>query len=345
MGATCAPSYANLFLGAWEQDIFQCNPPRYIDKIRHWIRYIDDIWFIWEGSMDELKCLMDDLNNNDLNIKLTYTHGHLNFLDVEIQVTAAGILNTDVYRKPTATNTLLHAQSSHLQSTIRGIPIGQHLRIKRICSTEENFQKQARELYSRFRERGYSHRTIRHGYHRARGASRNALLYKPPIQQSGEPQQVKQQCLERPPNPGERNVTVQDLPPELVQHIISFLSVRDVMLLGETCHFLHQVCNSWRSWRSLYQKIRPCETEAADWRRQVILHYTKGMFFHHFSSRQRLCGRIVSPISPCGFQRFLAMVDKLFVLYYTGALYHLHRHQWTLPAALAAVPGRKRFHI
>ncbi|XP_069616043.1 F-box only protein 24 [Ranitomeya imitator] len=117
-----------------------------------------------------------------------------------------------------------------------------------------------------------------------------------------------------------------ELEPRVVQHIISFLSVRDVMLLGETCHFLHQECNSCRSWRSLYQKIRPCKTEAADWRRQVILHYTKGMFFHHFSSRQRLCGRIASPISPCGFQRFLTMEDKLFVLDYTGALYHTFRN-------------------
>ncbi|XP_077116847.1 F-box only protein 24 [Ranitomeya variabilis] len=155
--------------------------------------------------------------------------------------------------------------------------------------------------------------------------------------------QVKQQCLERAPNPGGRNVTLQDLPHELVQHVISFLSVRDVVLLGETCHFLHQVCNSPRTWRSLYQKIRPCETEAVDWRRQVILHYTKGLFFHHFPSRQRQCDRIVTPISPSGFQRFLAMVDNLCVLDYTGALYHL-RHSFST-ASYTVTRGHWRTYL
>ncbi|XP_073511107.1 F-box only protein 24 [Phyllobates terribilis] len=134
---------------------------------------------------------------------------------------------------------------------------------------------------------------------------------------------VKKQHLEREPNPRGRNVTLQDLPPELVEHIISFLSLRDVMLLGETCRFLHQVCNSCRSWRSLYQRIRPQHTQAANWRRLAILHYTKGIFFHSFSSRQHLCGQTVSPISSNGFQRFLATAHNLYVLDYTGALFHL----------------------
>ncbi|CAJ0967631.1 unnamed protein product [Ranitomeya imitator] len=84
MGASCAPSYANLFLGAWERDIFISNPIPGIDSVHHWMRYIDDVWFIWEGPRHQLESLMAVLNNNNLNIKLTYKAGrNLDFLDLQ----------------------------------------------------------------------------------------------------------------------------------------------------------------------------------------------------------------------------------------------------------------------
>ncbi|KAM4037172.1 F-box only protein 24 [Anomaloglossus baeobatrachus] len=135
--------------------------------------------------------------------------------------------------------------------------------------------------------------------------------------------QVKKRRLERPTNPRGRNITLQNLPPELVEHILGFLPLRNVVILGETCRYLHQVCNSRRTWRRLYRRIRPDVREAEDWRRQVILHYTKGIFFHHFSSRHHLCGQTVPPVSPNGYQRFLVMADNLCVLDHRGALFSL----------------------
>ncbi|XP_075703458.1 F-box only protein 24 isoform X2 [Rhinoderma darwinii] len=133
---------------------------------------------------------------------------------------------------------------------------------------------------------------------------------------------VKRRYLDLPPTTG-RNAGLQDLPAELVEHIISFLSVRDVVFFGETCRYLHQVCDSRRTWRSLCLKSRPAVSAAGDWRRQTILDYTKGMYFHHFSSRHRLCGNTVPPAIPSGFQRFLAMADNLCVLDYAGTLFSI----------------------
>ncbi|CAJ0930513.1 unnamed protein product [Ranitomeya imitator] len=179
MGASCAPSYANLFLGAWERQIFSSDPVLGTENIHHWMRYIDDVWFIWEGPRQDLDLLMSRLNMNELNIKLTYKVGReLEFLDIQIRTTSNGNLTTEVYRKPTATNTLLHARSSHPGSTIRGIPTGQFLRLKRICSDDFAFEEQAKILRDRFRERGYSRKAIRDSYHRAKHTPRNELLYK-----------------------------------------------------------------------------------------------------------------------------------------------------------------------
>lgn len=55
MGTKCAPSYANLYLGGWEQDLlFDDNIQRFFEQIPIWRRYIDDIFFIWTGSHTDL---------------------------------------------------------------------------------------------------------------------------------------------------------------------------------------------------------------------------------------------------------------------------------------------------
>ncbi|CAJ0968183.1 unnamed protein product [Ranitomeya imitator] len=179
MGACCAPSYANLFLGSWERQIFVCDPIPHASLISGWMRYIDDIWFIWEGSIEELSTCMEALNQNDLNIKLTFHSGRsVEFLDLSIKVDDKGFLFTDLYRKPTSTNAFLHATSAHPPATIRGIPTGQFLRAKRICTNPKDFELQAADLSRRFQERGYSKRNIRRGYQRASMTDRNDLLYK-----------------------------------------------------------------------------------------------------------------------------------------------------------------------
>ncbi|XP_073431355.1 uncharacterized protein [Dendrobates tinctorius] len=179
MGASCAPSYANLFMGAWERTIFQEEEIRGVERIHNWIRFIDDIMFIWDGPIDELMSLMCQLNNNDQNIKLTYKYGRtIDFLDLSITVLPNGQLSTTVFRKPTETNSLLHAASAHPKTTINGIPIGQFLRIKRICSEESLFEEQSTILKKRFQDRGYGRRAIQKGYIRAKNTPREQLLHK-----------------------------------------------------------------------------------------------------------------------------------------------------------------------
>ncbi|MEE6523881.1 hypothetical protein FKM82_022987 [Ascaphus truei] len=78
--------------------------------------------------------------------------------------------------KSTATNSLLLAQSQHPRSLVAGIPIGQYLRLRRNCSTIEEFTTQSKELRSRFLNRGYSIKTLNKAYHRALHSDRASLL-------------------------------------------------------------------------------------------------------------------------------------------------------------------------
>lgn len=101
----------------------------------------------------------------------------LPFLDLTIQI-KNGQISTKTFRKDTAANTLLLATSHHPRSLIHGIPVGQFLRTRRNCSEDNEFLQESRELYKRFRERGYSHGCIRKAKKRAYLTERTSLLSK-----------------------------------------------------------------------------------------------------------------------------------------------------------------------
>lgn len=131
-----------------------------------------------QGSVTELEVFISSLNCNSCNIKLTYKHGRCNmdFLDILFQIDGEGFVQTDLFRKKTAVNALLHAKSSHPRSLVKSIPTGQFLRTKLICSQEYLFEKQTQELSERFEVRGYNKSWIKAGYIGAKNSRRDDLL-------------------------------------------------------------------------------------------------------------------------------------------------------------------------
>ncbi|XP_073446703.1 LOW QUALITY PROTEIN: uncharacterized protein [Dendrobates tinctorius] len=100
----------------------------------------------------------------------------ISFLDIAMSVDHSGYIQTDVYRKPTSVNSLVHASSAHNPSTIGAVPVGLFLRARRICSSDTKFEIQSADLKMRFLNRGYSNRSIKKGYLRARATPRGSLL-------------------------------------------------------------------------------------------------------------------------------------------------------------------------
>ncbi|XP_068115282.1 zinc finger protein 27-like [Hyperolius riggenbachi] len=127
-----------------------------------------------------LQDFVTTLNCNIWNLIFTMecSNHSIAFLDLKIDVSVDGFLSTNLYRKPTASNAYLHASSAHPTHTIRGIPTGQYLRARHNCSDEIAFEKEAKLLRSRFRERGYKDRWLKKAYKRAKTADRTTLLIK-----------------------------------------------------------------------------------------------------------------------------------------------------------------------
>lgn len=106
-----------------------------------WYRFIDDLFIVWTGSRTLLNEFIKALNHNSDNLYFTYTFDatRIPYLDLMIIKNPDGTIGTDLYWKPTAGNTLLHASSTHPKSLVRSIPFAQYLHLRRNCAWDEDF--------------------------------------------------------------------------------------------------------------------------------------------------------------------------------------------------------------
>ena len=153
MGTKCAPTYASIFMGLFEQSHIL---PRIQEHILMYVRYIDDIFFIWRGSEAELKKFLDTINTLHPSIKFDYEHSRTKsvFLDCRIQIVNRKI-KTSVYSKPTDRKAYVHQKSFHPRSTKESIAYGQALRLRRICTDDVDFREAATKLELDLIKRGY----------------------------------------------------------------------------------------------------------------------------------------------------------------------------------------------
>lgn len=158
MGKRFAPAYANIFMACWEEEaLAKCKK-----KPVSYLRYLDDIWGIWTGSMEEFKEFVQTLNahNSSIKLKTQISENSIDFLDTTVfkgpNFSKDKKLDIKVYFKSTDTHALLHRESFHPAHTFKGIVKSQLLRFKRICTREEDFQGAVKVLFKALRGRGYS---------------------------------------------------------------------------------------------------------------------------------------------------------------------------------------------
>ena len=67
-----------------------------------WLRYIDDVFFIWTRGTQELYSFTNQLNKFHPNLSFTYetSEERVNFLDLKVSL-RNGAISRDIYLKPT----------------------------------------------------------------------------------------------------------------------------------------------------------------------------------------------------------------------------------------------------
>lgn len=157
MGKTFAPSLANLYLIDFDSQA--CNG--FHVKPLHFYRYLDDIFFLWPGSRQDLLDFNVFLNSILPGIKVTLTIRSeiTEFLDTRIYKHHSPhqtVLHTRVFFKDTDTHQLLHGNSFHPRHTTRGILKSQLIRFKRLSSCKIEYDYACHTLFRVLRTRGYS---------------------------------------------------------------------------------------------------------------------------------------------------------------------------------------------
>ena len=150
MGTICAPSYANIFMNHIEKKYIY---PFLQGLSLIYLRFIDDIFFIWTGTKKQLTNCWNNLNKKHNSIKFEYKISQtcITFLDTKASIQNKKFTKvTKIYRKSTDRQNLLHIDSEHPKSLKDNIPYSQALRIKQICITPNDFNYYCEELKQRF---------------------------------------------------------------------------------------------------------------------------------------------------------------------------------------------------
>ena len=187
MGSKCSPSFAILFMDYFEQqflETYHLQPLMYK-------RYIDDIFMIWTHGQDELNKFLEHINSCSEHIKFTWetSKTSVNFLDLTIKISNNHIV-TDLYTKPTDSHNYLLYSSAHPNTCKKSIPYSQFLRIRRICSNIEDFDKHVLEFSQHFIRREYPVELIQQAALKARRLDRASLLLPKPTNKNKEDKHI-----------------------------------------------------------------------------------------------------------------------------------------------------------
>ena len=110
-----------------------------------------------------------------LKYTVEISESSLSFLELCLSISDARITMT-IHYKPTDTHSYLDYSSSHPPHCKKGIPYGQILRLRRICSDDDEYEAKSKEMASFFENRGYRRSVVTNSQRRTQEISREKAL-------------------------------------------------------------------------------------------------------------------------------------------------------------------------
>ena len=125
-----------------------------------WLRFIDDIFFIWDNDKISLQSFLKFCNSYNTNKKMkstinftfNYSKQEAIFLDTKISF-QHNVLVSQLYSKPTSAHQYLQRNSFHPPSLLKSIPKSQFIRIRRICTHLSDYWLHAYKFLEHFSAR------------------------------------------------------------------------------------------------------------------------------------------------------------------------------------------------
>ena len=167
-GAPNSCSYSDLAVQPIDDAVYEERDANFAE-LKFYGRYRDDCFVLWTGSEARLHEFHSFINTLDNDLKFTVEIGgdSITFLDLKIDIVDSQLVTT-VYSKPTDSHLYLQADSCHQETSIKGIQKGVALRLRRICSSLEEFDLKAREYSAYLVARGHNPFAVQNAFNTAR---------------------------------------------------------------------------------------------------------------------------------------------------------------------------------
>ena len=163
IGSKMGKNYACTYMGKREEEVQEKAVKEMGKKPKVWYRFVDDIWGIWEGKVEEFERFVKICNEHEERIKVTYDvcEREAIFLDVKAIKEDGGKIKTELYVKPTDRTRYLHKDSDHPGHVKEGIAKGQFRRLRRICSEDTDYWKYGKKVEEKLTSRGYGKEKVK----------------------------------------------------------------------------------------------------------------------------------------------------------------------------------------
>lgn len=177
MGASFSVKFANVYMHMWFRKhlaLYSGIKPDFIARL------IDDCFFLWNESEDDLVLFFEFLNSCHSSIKfdVSYSKEKVHFLDTETYI-VDDVIRTTVYTKPSDKKQFLFFTSGHPTHVMRSIPFSQGLRYRRIIDDDTVLEKELGNLANLFALRGYPKPLLNDTFSKVKDITRDStLLYK-----------------------------------------------------------------------------------------------------------------------------------------------------------------------
>ena len=148
-------SYDDLAVFNIDKNLLKTKRNTY-QEVRYFDQYCDYCLALSTGPLEKPKLFLIILNSIDYNLQFTIEVGRIElyFLDLKLTLKEKKI-QTTLYSKPTDSHLYLQADTFHHLSYILGIQKGVALRLRRIFSTDEEYNHKSKEYKAYLTGRGH----------------------------------------------------------------------------------------------------------------------------------------------------------------------------------------------
>ena len=173
IGSKFGMHYASTYMGKWESMLL--GPVE--RKPLQYYRFVDDIFGIWTNGEQSLDEFCEEANRIHPRIQVTRecSKDSVVFLDTRVKL-VNGMIEPDLYTKPTDQHLYLHSKSDHPSSMKQAIPYGLGIRLRRICSDDKSYGGNRKALKEQLYKRGYKKSEVEKQLKKVDSLERDDLL-------------------------------------------------------------------------------------------------------------------------------------------------------------------------